>query len=158
MQARIVEGQLEATTERLRKLSARRIEKLAVDLGNLAERKADQYAEGKTPGVTYEATVSTSGGDFPIDVELVAQPDSAGADINMRIAIGGRKAYDIYPRFKKALAWPSDRPTKSSKQGKYIHLPRGRGVHIPAKPPILPRDFIQTALKNALAEVRNRYR
>lgn len=158
MQARIVEGQLEATSERLRRLSAKRIEKLAVDVGHLAERKADQYSEGKTPGVTYEATVETSGGDFPISVELVAQPDSVGADINLRIAIGGRKAYTIYPRFKKALAWPSDRPTKGSKRGKYIHLPKGRPVHKSAIAPKLPKDFVQTALKNALAEVRNRYR
>lgn len=161
MRAELVRtGDLDAVSDKLRKASAKRIEQLAEQVARLAEDNASspRYNGGKTPGVSYEATAESAGGDFPISVELVAVPESEGADINLRIAIGGRKAYTIYPRFKKALAWPSDRPTRSSNQGKYIHLPRGRPVHKRAIAAVLPKDFLQSALNNAIQRVVNRNR
>lgn len=158
MRASIATGNLDAVSERLRRLSARRIERLASRVANLAERNAEQYSGGKTPGTTYEATAETSGGDFPISVVLEANPRNDKADLLLRIAIGGRKSYQIRPRFKRALAWPANgRWPANSKSGKHV-VWGGRPVTAPAIAPVLDGEFVNRALRNAIQRVKNDYR
>jgi hypothetical protein len=127
--------------------------KAAVEIGRRAKVAAAQarenaisYAGIRTPGTTYSSDV-LSGSDLPITIELEAHPRSEGAEINLAVAIGGRKAYQIRPRSKKIMKWYDDGPG-GDKYGKHF-------AKLVNKPAIAGDDFLRRALRNALDRLRS---
>jgi hypothetical protein len=147
---------------RLQQAILKRRVQIAQQIANLAASNAAsaRYNEGMTPNVEYNAEVSIHG-DTVIG-ELSAEPGSEGADINLRIALGGRKAYTITTK-------PPGRPAKSGSGRPGVMLwPAGskgdpidgvaKVVHKKAIAPALGGQFMRKAMANAIQQVRNRYR
>lgn len=132
-------------SERLERAFAKRAEQIADRVAKLGADNARRDAGNRTPGTTYEGTHSQSG-PTSYTFEVWADPRSEGADINLRIALGGRKAYTITPKRKKVLAWPGDDGMAYSKK-----------VSKPAIAPINGGDFIRKAVARAVQRVKNDY-
>jgi hypothetical protein len=151
-----------ADVRRLQNIAKRRREQIALRIARLAANNAasPRYNEGMTPNVEYNAEVRVSGDT--IIGELSAEPQSRGADINLRIALGGRKAYTITTK-------PPGRPARSGSGRPGVMLwPAGvkgdpidgvaKVVHKKAIAPALGGQFMRKAMANAIQRVRNDYR
>ena len=132
---------------------------IADQIARLAEKKAEQYARDRTPGTTYDSFVEIEGD--VVKATLEADPRSEGAEINLLIAIGGRKAYTIRPKHGRRSF------TKPSMPGRLVWPAGVKGdpvdgsafaVHKKAIPPVLAKNFLAVAMKNAIVEVTRRYR
>ena len=157
-----------AGLERLQRALAKRKERICERIATLAEQNARQYARGETPDTFYEASIDElAQGQFKVTLEV--NPRNDHADLIFRIAVGGRKAYTISARRKGALAWePSGAYQANSRTGRYVRWvpkdiyaqvgPSSSQVQIPAKPATLDPNFVNAALRNAVARVRNDYR
>lgn len=151
-----------ADLERLKRAVEKKRLQIATQIATTAVNNAasSNYNEGMTPNVEYEADVDIVG-DEVVGI-LSAQPLSRGADINLRIALGGRKAYTIRTK-------PPGRPARSGSGRPGVLLWEAgvkgdpidgvaREVHKPAIAPALGGDFMRKAMANAIQRVRNRYR
>lgn len=136
-------------SERLNRAMEKKLQHIAQQIANEAVKNAMQYAGDRTPGTTYDAHVEIEGS--AVSAELEASPRSEGADINLRIALGGRKAYTIRPRRAKKLVWPA-----GSKGDPIMGV--ASKVEKPAIAPVLGGEFMRKAMRNAISKVRNRYR
>lgn len=148
--------------DRLQRAVTKNTEKIAQLIANQAADNAASHAynEGMTPGTEYTADVEIDGTD--VITTLFADPQSDGADINLRIALGGRKAYFMTTKPPGRLA-----KNGSGRPGMMVWPPGVKGDPIdgaakrifkPAIAPALGGDFLGKAVRNAVQRVANRYR
>jgi hypothetical protein len=143
---------MQASSEKLKAMLAKRVEKMAASIGNRSVRNAESYSKkAKLTGTTFDAEATTSGGGFPIIATVAAFHRSEGAAITYNIAQSGHAAYTIEPVNVSTLKWPSSYP--GNRKGNWY----AKKVNRKAKAPTLPPNMLQTAVRNAIQYERNRW-